>query len=262
MNRKYGWLPSPNDLRDFRASSAASRIELPIGFTLVTKTIKDQGNVNSCVAHSLSSMLEYVDKNIYSTGWIYGYRPEGYYQGEGMYPREALSTLLKQGAVRQEDFPVNIEMQEAKNLVFKDLEKLSVEAEDTKINAYARLYTIQEIKSWLYTKHIPVPISIATERLELDENNIIQIPDRYPNFGHMMLVIGWDECGLIVQNSWGEDWGQNGTAILPYEYEIKEAWGVTYTEQQTEDIKKPAYYFIRKLFMKIIKFIKSLLKEK
>ena len=34
-------------------------------------------------------MLEKYNET-FSTGWIYGYRPEGYWQGTGMYPREAL----------------------------------------------------------------------------------------------------------------------------------------------------------------------------
>lgn len=105
----------------------------------------------------------------------------GYYQGEGMYPREALKTLQKLGAVESELFPYNIEMQEAKNKVDADLDILTREAADLKIESYARLYTANEIKSWLYTKNTPVPVSIATEDLEIDEHNIIQIPTTYPN---------------------------------------------------------------------------------
>lgn len=50
-------------------------IELPINFKIEPKTIKDQGSISSCVAHSLSSFLESKNDVIYSTGWIYGYRP-------------------------------------------------------------------------------------------------------------------------------------------------------------------------------------------
>ena len=79
--RKYGSLSSPIDLRDFKVSSSALKIELPSSFSLNNTTIKDQGYVNSCVAHTLSSLLENKYNENYSTGWIYGYRPEGYYQG-------------------------------------------------------------------------------------------------------------------------------------------------------------------------------------
>ncbi len=35
--------------------------------------------------------------------------------------------------------------------------------------------------------------------------------------GHAFALIGYDERGFVVQNSWGSDWGAHGLAILPYE---------------------------------------------
>lgn len=46
----------------------------------------------------------------------------------------------------------------------------------------------------------------------------------------MMIIYGWNESGFLVQNSWGKDWGNNGTAILPYEYEIDSAWAISTME--------------------------------
>lgn len=202
MKRKYGALLSPTDLRDFRVASSVTNVELPEEFRLNSTTIKDQGAVNSCVAHTLSEMLENRYKKNYSTGWIYGYRPEGYYQGSGMYTRDALKTLNKVGAVENDKFNYNIEMIEAKVKVDQDIDLLEEEASNLKIKAYARLYTEREIKSWLYIKNTPVPIAIATENLVLDENAVIQIPKIYPNSGHAILIIGWNDTGFIIQNSW------------------------------------------------------------
>lgn len=258
MERKYGCLQSPNDLRDFKCSSSVTNIELPDEFSLNAYTIEDQGTVNSCVAHALSSMLERTNYK-FSTGWIYGYRPEGYYQGEGMYPREALNTLLKKGAVKEHDFNYNIEMQDAKNLVDENIHMLEEKAKDIKITAYAKLNTINEIKSWIYVHNIAIPIAIATEDLQIDKNNIIQIPSQYPNAGHALLIIGWNETGFIIQNSWGKEWGDNGCAILPYEYDIREAWGVTMTDYHAiESVKKPSLNLFRTILQKIIKLVNHL----
>lgn len=244
---------SPRDLRDFRASNSSTKVQLPSEFRLEPKRIKDQGDVNSCVASSLSSMLETRWKKDFSIGYIYGYRPEGYYQGEGMYPREALNTLLKLGDVLEEDFPFNEEMQEIKHKVDEKVDLLQFNSDQYRISAYARLDSVNEIKSWVYTKGIAVPIAIPTDSISLDENNIIQIPKIYPNYGHEMLVIGWNEYGFIVQNSWGDHWGNQGLAILPYEYKIQEAWGVTITEYQKEtEVKKPTFNILRKIIMFII----------
>jgi hypothetical protein len=35
--------------------------------------------------------------------------------------------------------------------------------------------------------------------------------------GHAVAIVGYTENGFIVQNSWGEDWGERGFALLPYE---------------------------------------------
>jgi len=36
--------------------------------------------------------------------------------------------------------------------------------------------------------------------------------------GHAVTVVGYREADLIVQNSWGHDWGDGGFAYLPDEY--------------------------------------------
>jgi hypothetical protein len=35
--------------------------------------------------------------------------------------------------------------------------------------------------------------------------------------GHAVAIVGYTRDGFIVQNSWGEEWGNNGFALLPYE---------------------------------------------
>lgn len=249
-----GCLFSPIDLRDFRVSSNIT-LELPEEFKLNYSKIKDQGIVNSCVAHALSSILENKLGNDFSTGWIYGYRPDNYYQGSGMYPREALSTLLNKGAVYNEDFDYNIEIPEAKEKVERNLFKLEALAEDVKISGYVRMNTVEEIKYWLYREKIPVLIAIQTINLKVYQNNIIEIPKVYPNSGHALMVVGWNETGFIVQNSWGTNFGKDGIAILPYEYNIKEAWGITISENSKNfAISKPKLFTIRKILQFIINF--------
>ncbi|HET9822348.1 MAG TPA: C1 family peptidase [Burkholderiaceae bacterium] len=35
--------------------------------------------------------------------------------------------------------------------------------------------------------------------------------------GHAFALVGYNEMGFVVQNSWGPDWGTHGFALLPYE---------------------------------------------
>lgn len=77
-------------------------------------------------------------------------------------------------------------MTEAKELVDKNITLLEAQAEDYKIKSYVRLYSINEIKQWIY-KGIAVPLSIKTNNLMLDKNNVIQLESNATS-GHMMLA--------------------------------------------------------------------------
>lgn len=265
MDRKMGCLKSPKDFRDYKVATAIRAEILPEEFRLSDRIIKDQGLVGSCVAHSLSSALE-KNNQIFSTGWIYGYRPMGYYQGEGMYIREALKTVQKIGAVKQPDFPHNIEMMEAKQIVDKNLLTLKTKAQEFQIEAYAKLNTIVEIKNFIYTSKTPVifAVKVGTNYLDLDKNNIIIVPKDLDNNNvgnHAMIIIGWTKDGFIIQNSWGELWGKQGIAILPYDYPIDEAWGITISKEESKEdniepeepfIIRPNFYILRQWLQTIL----------
>ena len=48
--------------------------------------------------------------------------------------------------------------------------------------------------------------------------------------GHAFALVGYNEAGFWVQNSWGEDWGDNGLALWTYEdwqRNVQDAWVVT-----------------------------------
>ena len=50
--------------------------------------------------------------------------------------------------------------------------------------------------------------------------------DRYEG-GHAFAIVGYDDRGFWVQNSWGEDWGEKGLALWTYEdwqANIRDAW--------------------------------------
>lgn len=47
--------------------------------------------------------------------------------------------------------------------------------------------------------------------------------------GHAFALVGFNERGFVVQNSWGTDWGASGFAVLPYEDWVTngtDAWAV------------------------------------
>lgn len=70
----FGCLPAKVDLRDYKMTVGA--VVLPEEFVCedYASRIKNQKSVNSCVAHSMSTILEHHSKNEYalSTNFIYG----------------------------------------------------------------------------------------------------------------------------------------------------------------------------------------------
>lgn len=256
----YGCKKEIIDKRDYKMKVCTTHKipYYPEKYEIKMPKVKDQGIVNSCVAHSLSTFLEesYIDENkTFSTGFIYGYRPLGYSQEEGMYPREAIKTLYKIGDVEEDKFSHNKEIPEIKKLVEANIETLKPLADDYKIKSYARIYTIDEIKKCLYN-NCPVPISIPVKNnLRVDKNNIIQNKGNIEGY-HMVILYGWNDKGFLLQNSWGKDWGIDGRAILPYDYEIDSAWAIS-TENNNIDTYQTILQQIYRFILKIINLFKE-----
>ena len=61
-----------------------------------------------------------------------------------------------------------------------------------------------------------------------DKMALIQMPKRIgKKGGHAFAIVGYNQLGFFVQNSWGPDWGKDGFAILTYPDWIKhgmDAW--------------------------------------
>jgi len=115
-------------------------------------------------------------------------------------------------------------MNEAKEIVDKNLSILEPKAQEFKIQNYVRLYNINEIKEWIY-KGMYVPLSIKTNNLILDENNIIQLEDNATSRSYDASLSVGMKLGLLIENSWRNFFSETiGCCILPYEYPISEAW--------------------------------------
>ena len=61
--------------------------------------------------------------------------------------------------------------------------------------------------------------------------------------GHAYALVGFNRIGFVIQNSWGEKWGNCGFGVLPYEEWVKygaDAWtsalGVPAAEMKTSAV--------------------------
>lgn len=263
-----GAIASPVDLRDYRLSSVLSKDELPVSFELPMCDVKNQWSISSCVAHALSSIIEYhykKENNAYvkfSTGYIYGNRTD--YVGQGMILRDALKTVASNGDVRNSLFDYNIEVPKAINK-FNELnnENLIKNALPYRFSSYYKCTTQEEIKTALM-KHGPVLFSIKWYNdIKVDPiTGIIKTScnKNDTDGSHCMVIYGWNESGWKIQNSWGAVWGIDGRAILPYNVPLNEAWGISDTIREKDagadnDVVKPFNSNIGKIFAKTLNII-------
>lgn len=215
-------------MRDYKLATTSTETDLPEEFKLeYLPEIKNQGPVNSCVAHVSASIEEYFEKKQcnadkkLSVGFIYGTRYN--YTGEGMYLRDALKTLSDKGICTYERFPYNREVPE----IFDLIEEANISEKDTshcRITEYFRLYSNDEIKKSLM-KYGPVMMSVAWYKdNKVSDGKLIQGTNL--SGYHCLYLYGWNKDGFLFMNSWGKDWANKGTCVLPYSYKIVEAYGI------------------------------------
>ena len=256
-NYDGGCLAPKKDLRDYRINThIAFASELPDKFEVKHSEIKNQGGVCSCVAHSVCEVLEAINDNKekYSTNWIYGYRPFGYYVGKGMYTRQACKTASDVGYVLYDDFKGNDEMNAVKETVDKNITFLKDKAKDRKTFAYASLKNREEIKKAIFMTRHPVVVCVhCCSPFIVDDNNELVYSDKFGGY-HAMVCYGWNERGLLLQNSWGENFGDHGTCILPDNYPFSEAWLIANTQDEYL-VLRPKGFWLRQLLQAILNFI-------
>lgn len=249
---------SQYDARDFTIAAAA---DFPAAFSLeVNVPVKNQGFQSTCVAHALSSVIEYHHKRQhgvyerFSTEFIYGYREAGYYIGEGMRIRDALKTIQKYGDTFSSDCSGNSDCEKAMKKVSENIDYLKGLAYPHRISAYFKINNADELKTALM-KHGAVVVSMNT----YDDSKLIDdvyTYDTTKDHGcHCVFIYGWNEKGWLVQNSWGVLYGGDGRFIIPFDYKFNEMWGVVDNITEGELIKPKRnkifdlFYF---LFNKII----------
>lgn len=262
-----GAIPSPKDIRDYKLNAAVIQTtkKFPATFKLTHTKIKNQGGQSTCVAHALASLVEYYNlrdtKNNYrfSTDFIYGCRTDQDYLGEGMYLRDGLKIIQKYGDVLYTQLPGNTNVPTARQKVFANFDDLVIQANPNRISTYYKIQTLNELKYALMNGG-PVPASMKLFKdAKVKSDGMYNYTSKEIKGHHAVLIIGWDENNLIVQNSWGQTWGDHGIFYVPIkkiEEVFCEFYGVT---DEITNVIQPSPTVVK--FSPLINFILQLINK-
>lgn len=206
-------------------------------------TIKHQGNTNACTGFALSSVVEYLLRKsdrepladispfmLYSMARRYDEFP-GSTEDSGSSLRGALKGWFKHGACAQRLF-TGIEMPAATGSLEEDW---WLNAVKRPLGAYFRIDTRSITDMHAAINEVGILYASAGchpgwdeghEVAATDERGIWIIPARGEGVlhpGHAFSIVGYTELGFLVQNSWGEQWGTRGIAVLTYDDWLRNA---------------------------------------
>ena len=202
--------------------------------------IVNQGNIGSCTANALSGAFEFLELKELKTkkgpevfepkifapvSRLFIYYNERLIEGtvnedSGARLRDGVKALNKLGGCREAIWKYN------KPLLYKKPNKASYdEAAKHKVTEYMKITSMHTLKKCLADEY-PVAFGFTVyesfETLEVAKTGIMPIPqpDEHILGGHAVLAVGYnDEIKmLLVRNSWGIEWGQNGYFHMPYAY--------------------------------------------
>lgn len=267
---KLNFKSSPVDSRDYILSTSASTstsvsastsTSVSVDLSNYFTSVKNQGSIGSCTAHSVIALMEYnyrkftgdMKEDIFSERFTY-YTTRVKIAGDspsddsGAYLRDTLKSMVKYGASPEslckysESFssePTPMSYQEASK--YQALTYLSI---PVGTNITERQNALNSMKTLLKSGHPFVGGFLCYSNLYNGTNGNILLPGENDKIigGHAICIVGYDDKRSVLKfkNSWGASWGDRGYGYLPYEYilrgEFFDAWTIFTQENNNRSI--------------------------
>lgn len=235
LKRKLDSFPDRIDTKDW--SYQPSLRALPDEVVNVTRipVILDQGQEGACTGFALAAVINYLlaqrgtrrtvsPRMLYELARRYDEWPGEQYEGSSA--RGAMKAWERHGVCLRTDWPD--EMHGPSHLSSKIAEKSrltpggayyrvdfrQVRHVHAAINEVGIVYASLMVHAgWGEPGPSTVTVGDGAERMRL---KVIERAGRADG-GHAVALVGYTPHGFVVQNSWGQEWGSDGCALLPYE---------------------------------------------
>jgi C1A family cysteine protease len=231
MIRKLGALRDVHDVRDqmYRASRLAPSVPLHVDLREWGGPIKDQGEEGSCTGHAFSSAREWIARKYEKASPILS--PQCLYveeliadgsfpKDDGAMPRTGCQVLTAKGCCEASLYPY---------VAGQFTAPTPAQAQNAlkyKTGAYHRIGSLRDFLSCLADPTAwPVLVGFAVYESfmsqQVADTGVMPIPKpgEERQGGHEVLCLGYDfpKQLALMQNSWGDGWGQRGYFWMPFE---------------------------------------------
>lgn len=259
--RKLSFIPSAYDPRDYRyeklIGATVAEKPVPIDYRPQLPPVFDQEDRGTCVACASAWTLkayEEIKQEDYPEGglsasFLYSMckQNDGMPCLEGTQPKVAMQVLKKYGICPETIMPYSGLTELSSPKVPKITDTALETAVIYRIKTYAQLCSsadkergqvINVIREALKNEGPFILALMVCENFKPDDNYVLPLPEGDLRGGHAVGIVGdlpENKC-LILRNSWGSSWGENGYAYLPYtwlddkisgSWSVSEAWTAT-----------------------------------
>jgi len=227
--RGYGWRPQLPDARDKMYARRLGDLPPAQDLRPSMPPVYDQGQLGSCTGNAIAGAMEYERDRQglpdFIPSRLFVYYNERALEGtvssdSGAVIRDGIKVVNTQGVCPETLWPYDIGM-----FTVKPPQRCYVAATKDRAVQYESIQTLGELKDAIASNFAVVfgfTVYESFESQAVARTGVMPLPKKGESVvgGHAVLAVGYSDAKshVIVRNSWGASWGDQGYFYMPYQY--------------------------------------------